>query len=298
MVATGGKKGFRTTSPTHISSVQDHARHKTKYLPRPPGSSVRASVSAPLLHSFLPSVGFNLPCPSFPLTPHLSFEDPVPVSPRSPAHPQLSCSSGVGGSFRNLQRKKFRSAVYELGSDPRTAAGSLSKETPAGFPRADARKPNASSQPGGARAVPETCWRGDLDAESAGASSEEAAAVKLQSGPASAFKSTTPAFQQSSGERPQPIRSPICFRGRVHPGLRAPSLPRPEGVYCARAGRSRGARWEQVGRVSGFFFFFPLRGRDGRDTRSGRLGGTWQELKTCEMGCCGRRVEVSMILSL
>lgn len=156
MVATGGKKGFRTTSPTHISSVQGHARHKTKYLPRPPGSSVRASVSAPLFHSVLPSMGFNLPCPSFPLTPHLSFEDPVPVSPRSPAHPQLFSSSGVGGSFRNLQRKKFRSPVYELGSDPRTAAGYLSKETPAGFPRADARKPNASSQPGAARAVPET----------------------------------------------------------------------------------------------------------------------------------------------
>lgn len=66
-------KGFWSTSPTHISSVQGHARHKTKYLLRPPGSSARASMSAPLFHSVLPSVGFNLPCPSFPLRPAPSF---------------------------------------------------------------------------------------------------------------------------------------------------------------------------------------------------------------------------------
>lgn len=66
-------KGFWTTSPTHLSSVQGHARHKTKYLPRPPGSSAGAFMSAPLFHSVLPSVGFNLPCPSFPLSPAPSF---------------------------------------------------------------------------------------------------------------------------------------------------------------------------------------------------------------------------------
>lgn len=120
-------KGFWTTSPTHISSVQGQARHKTKYLPRPPGTSARACMSAPLFHSVLPSMGFNLPCPSFPLTPHLSFEDPVPASPRSSAHRQLSGSSGVGGSFTYLQGKKFRSPGYELGSDPRRAAGYLRK---------------------------------------------------------------------------------------------------------------------------------------------------------------------------
>lgn len=61
--------GFWATSPTCISSVQGHARHKTKYLPRPPGSSVRASMSAPLFLSVLPSLRFNLPRPSSPFLP-------------------------------------------------------------------------------------------------------------------------------------------------------------------------------------------------------------------------------------
>lgn len=62
-------KDFWATSPTHIYSVLGHARHKTKYLPRPLGSSDKASMSVPLFHSVLPSMGFNIPCLSSPLRP-------------------------------------------------------------------------------------------------------------------------------------------------------------------------------------------------------------------------------------
>lgn len=62
-------KDFWATSLTRISSALGHARHKNKYLPRPPGSSAEASMSAPLFHSVLPSMGFNISCLSPPLSP-------------------------------------------------------------------------------------------------------------------------------------------------------------------------------------------------------------------------------------
>lgn len=126
---------------------------------------------------------------------------------------------------------------------------------------ADGPTPTASSQPS-IRAVPETYWRGDLDAESAGARSEESA-IKFQSVRASAFKSTNPAFQLSSGERRQPIRSRICFRGRVHPRPRASALPRLKREFIAHAlggaAEHVGSRWDALR----FFFFFVGEGTDG-----------------------------------
>lgn len=113
-------KGFWATSYSRISSVQGHARHKTNYFPRPPGSPAREGLhKCPTvsLRSF--SERDSIFSALHPLSLHLSFKDLVPASPRSPAHPQPSSSSGVGGSFRNLQGKKFRSPGYELGSDPR-----------------------------------------------------------------------------------------------------------------------------------------------------------------------------------
>lgn len=79
-------------------------------------------MSVPLSHSGPSLYGIQFSLPFILLLPHLSFEDPVPASPGSPAHSQLSSSSGVGGCFRNLQGKKFRSPGYELGSDPRAEA--------------------------------------------------------------------------------------------------------------------------------------------------------------------------------
>lgn len=81
-------------------------------------------------------------------------------------------------------------------------------------------------------------------------------AIKFQSVPASAFKSTTPAFLLSSGERRQPIRSRICFRGRVHPPQSAPALPRHKREFIAHA---QGGAAEHVGSrldTLRFFFFF------------------------------------------
>lgn len=79
-------------------------------------------------------------------------------------------------------------------------------------------------------------------------------AIKFQSVPASAFKSTTPAFLLSSGERRQPIRSRICFRGRVHPRQRAPALPRHKREFIAHA---QGGAAEHVGsRLDTLRFFF------------------------------------------
>lgn len=120
-----GRKRRRVASPTRISSVE---RHRLITFPRPPGSPARASMSAAQYHSGPSQYGIQSSLSFIPLLPHLSFEDTVPASPWSPAHPQLSSSSGVGGSFRNLQGKKFRSPGYELGSDPRAAAGYPRKE--------------------------------------------------------------------------------------------------------------------------------------------------------------------------
>lgn len=64
-------------------------------------------------------------------------------------------------------------------------------------------------------------------------------------------------------------------------------------------------RWEEPRRTLGAggtcygFFFFPPWGK-GRMGHSelGQLGKSWQELRTREMGCCGRRLGISMALSL
>lgn len=72
------------------------------------------------------------------------------------------------------------------------------------------------------------------------------------------------AFQLSSGERRQPIRSRICFRGRVHSRRRAPSLPGPKRGFVAHARGGAaghvGSRWDAL-RV--FFFSFVGEGTEG-----------------------------------
>lgn len=129
-------KGFWTTSPTHLSSVQGHARHKTKYLPRPPGSSAGAFMSAPSIPFGSSQCGIQSSLSFLP-----PFSRPIFLSRTLFLfHPGVqptrnSSSSGVGGSFRNLQGKESSAPQgYELGSDPGTAAGSLRKETPAAPP--------------------------------------------------------------------------------------------------------------------------------------------------------------------
>lgn len=52
----------------------------------------------------------------------------------------------------------------------------------------------------------------------------------------SAFKSSVPAVQPSSGERLQPIRSRICFRGRVHPRPELQPLPDSRGSLLRTRG--------------------------------------------------------------
>lgn len=98
-------------------------------------------------------------------------------------------------------------------------------------------------------------------------------AIKFQSVPASAFKSTTPAFLLSSGERRQPIRSRICFRGRVHPPQSAPALPRHKREFIAHA---QGGAAEHVGSrldTLRFFFFFRGGGGERRGTEGSGMDG-------------------------
>lgn len=73
--------GFWATSPTRISSVQGHARHKTKYLPRPPGSSTRASIEWPSIPFGSSQYEIQSSLSFIPLSPHLSFEDLCPLHP-------------------------------------------------------------------------------------------------------------------------------------------------------------------------------------------------------------------------
>ncbi|KAL1774731.1 hypothetical protein HispidOSU_000856 [Sigmodon hispidus] len=106
----------------------------------------------------------------------------------------------------------------------------------------DSPKPTAPSQPA---AVPETYWRGNLDSESAGASTgkQHSSSSLHRVAPLKALP-----LRSSQARASACSQSKVVFALGGVSGLgRSPSPSQAqEGVYYARAGRSRGARREQV----------------------------------------------------
>lgn len=125
----------------------------------------------------LPCMGFNFLCPSSSYCPiflsrTLCLLHPgVQPTRNSPAVPAwVAVSEICKGKSSAPQAMSWARIPEQKPSIRGGGGGVLGERYPAGFLRTDFPKPIAPSQPGRARVVPETCWRGDLDGESAGAS--------------------------------------------------------------------------------------------------------------------------------
>lgn len=242
----------------------------------------------------LPSMGFNLHCPSSSYCPiflsRTLLHPGVQPTRNSPAVPAWVAVSEFCKGKSSAPQAMSWARIPEQKPSIREG-GWLGERCPAGFPRTDFPKPTAPSQPGRARAVPETCWRADWRKRR---SKCRQAALKFLRAPGSAFKSTVSAFQPSWGERLQPIRSQICFRGRVHPKPELQPLPDPRGSLL----RTRGEEPRGTPGTGGKHYGILGWGGVGSTRGEGGWTGAGQEPRSRGMGCCCRRVEISMILSL